>query len=208
MNILIYPTYFPNILTFAAIAQAESVILEVHGNYQKQTLRNRTRIYGANGPLTLTVPVHYTQKQRQGYDSVKISYQEPWKDVHWKSIHSAYSNSPFFQYYDNYFESFFKQGFEQIMDLSIGSMELLAQCLDMNITWQRTAEFNRSNQETDLRYLSEPGHRPKAEFSTYMQVFKDKHGFIPNLSTLDLLFNEGPASLEYLRRLDLKGLIL
>jgi hypothetical protein len=98
MNILLQPTNFPNIATFVAIVNAERVFFEVCDNYQKQTYRNRTYISGANGKLALTVPVIYTQKHRQLTKEIKIANVTRWQAINWKSILSAYSTSPFFEY--------------------------------------------------------------------------------------------------------------
>ena len=95
MNALIYPTYFPNIAHFWTVVNAATITLEVSDNYQKQSYRNRTEIYGANGKLALTVPVSYTQKNRQHYKDVKIANDEQWQLLHLKSLQSAYSMSPF-----------------------------------------------------------------------------------------------------------------
>lgn len=93
---LLHPTYFPNIAHFKAILNTESVLFEVHDNYQKQTYRNRSEIYGANGKLALTVPVNYTQKNRQQSKDVLISDTTNWQIQHLKSLESAYRMSPFF----------------------------------------------------------------------------------------------------------------
>ncbi|NNK87234.1 MAG: hypothetical protein HKO90_03045 [Flavobacteriaceae bacterium] len=206
MNILICPTYFPNILTVASIAQADGLTLEVYGNYQKQTYRNRTLIYGANGLLTLTVPVNYTQRLRQPYSEVRISKRESWQAIHWKSLKSAYSTSPYFQYYDHYFEEFFNRPFDNLINLSIASMELLCSCLDLEISWKLTTEYQKTPAEYDLRFLADPRKDAQCLLQQYIQVFKNKHGFISNLSVLDLLFNEGPASENYLLNQDLSPL--
>ena len=92
---LLHPTYFPNIAHFKAILKTESVLFEVNDNYQKQTLRNRFEIYGANGKLALTVPVNYTQKNRQQSKDVLISDTTNWQIQHYKSLESAYRMSPF-----------------------------------------------------------------------------------------------------------------
>lgn len=96
MDCLIHPTYFPNIAHFVAMVNSNSVCFEVCDNYQKQSFRNRTEIYGANGKLALTVPVSYTQKNRQLYKDVKIANDDNWQQLHLKSLQSAYSMSPFF----------------------------------------------------------------------------------------------------------------
>ena len=97
MDILIYPTYFPSIAQCVAMVQAKKVIFEICDNYQKQTYRNRMTIYGAQGKIPLTVPVVYSQKNRQLYKDIQVSNDTNWQDLHWKSIKSAYNSSPFFE---------------------------------------------------------------------------------------------------------------
>ena len=101
MDILIHPTYLPNIAHFVAIVQAEQVCFEMDDNFQKQTYRNRAYIYGANGKLSLNIPVIHTQKERQKYRDVRIYNEDNWQLNHWKSLETAYRTSPFFEFYED-----------------------------------------------------------------------------------------------------------
>src|SRR5690606_21107719 len=101
MNIIVHPTYFPSIAHFVAMANANDIVFEVEDNFLKQTYRNRTYIYAANGKLALNIPVIHTQKKRQQYKDVKIFNEEKWQVQHWKSLLSAYRTSPFFEYYED-----------------------------------------------------------------------------------------------------------
>ena len=103
MDILIHPNYFPNIHQFTKIIKADNILFEVSDNYQKQTFRNRTYIYGANGKLGLFIPVIHTHKYRELYKDVKISYDSNWMDLHLKSLQSAYRSSPYFEYFEDDF---------------------------------------------------------------------------------------------------------
>ena len=94
MKVIIHPTYFPNIAHFTAMLQADEVIFEMDDNYQKQTYRNRTFIYGANGKLQLGIPIIHSQKERQKYRDIKIYNAEKWQPIHWKSLETAYRTSP------------------------------------------------------------------------------------------------------------------
>ena len=133
MNCLIHPTYFPNIAHFVAILKADTLYFEVCDNYQKQSYRNRTEIYGANGKLALTVPVSYTQKNRQLYKDVKIANENNWQQQHLKSLKSAYSMSPFFEYYVDDLMSLFEKKFDYILDFNLSSFEVLLECLQLNM---------------------------------------------------------------------------
>ena len=98
MDILFHLHYLPNISNFFLLVNSKKVIFEISDNYQKQTCRNRTYIYGANGKLLLSVPVIHSQKNRKIFKDVKISYDQDWLSQHWKSLEISYRSSPFFEF--------------------------------------------------------------------------------------------------------------
>jgi hypothetical protein len=198
MKALITPTLFSNVSTFAVIAQHKHVVLEVCGNYQKQTFRNRANIYGANGSLQLNLPVIYSQKERKLYKDVPVFNSEKWQLHIWKSLESAYKTSPFFEYYEDELREIFETEFETVLDFNLKSLELLCDLLQIETTFSKTEAFEKSPENIlDFRHLAE---RKSEGFKLepYTQVFGVKHGFISNLSILDLLFNEGTNTLTYL----------
>ncbi|MBU2929509.1 WbqC family protein [Winogradskyella psychrotolerans] len=200
MNSLIYPTYFPNLAHFWAIINSDAIHLEVSDNYQKQSYRNRSEIYGANGKLALTVPVTYTQKNRQLYKDVKIANEEQWQLLHLKSLQSAYSMSPFFEFYIDDLMPLFEERFDYILDLNLRCIEVLLNSLQLDIHPIKTVRFEKELvDKTDFRNLVKR-NAVVQPFETYTQVFTEKHGFISNLSILDLLFNEGPNTALYLKK--------
>ena len=203
MTIILHPSYFPNVWTTAAMVQADEIIFEQHDNYQKQTYRNRCIIYGANGPLSLVVPVHHTQHQRKLFREVEISKSEKWQINHWRSIQSAYRNSPFFEYYEASIAPFFVAEPQRIMSLCLQSLKLVTSLLDYDLEYKLSESYKAEVGFTDLRRLIKSRKESLPAPKRYIQVFSDKYGFIPNLSILDLIFNEGPASLNYLKSLDL-----
>ncbi|WP_431106739.1 WbqC family protein [Winogradskyella poriferorum] len=200
MDCLIHPTYFPNIAHFVAMVKSDSVCFEVCDNYQKQSYRNRTEIYGANGKLALSVPVSFSQKNRQLYKDVKIANEDDWQLQHLKSLQSAYSMSPFFEFYIDDLMSLFETKFDYILDLNLKCFEILVDNLqiELNVTESVIFEKDASN-KTDFRPLAKRNYQA-SNLEYYTQVFTEKHGFIPNLSILDLLFNEGPNTELYLTR--------
>lgn len=199
MTILIHPTYFPNIAHFVAIAQAKHVIWELEDNFVKQTYRNRTYIYGANGKLLLNIPVIYSQKNRQKYKDVTIFNSERWQLQHWKSLESAYRTSPFFEFYEDELKPLFFEDTELLLDFNLKCFEVICDCLQLDVSISKTSTFEKEvNDTSDLRHLVNAKKETQQNFEGYTQVFGDKHGFIPNLSILDLLFNEGPNALNYL----------
>lgn len=199
MNIVIHPTYFPNIATFVAMVKAEKVYFEIHDNYQKQTYRNRAYIYGANGKLALTVPVFYTQKNRQLTSEVKISNTSKWQAINWKSIQSAYRTSPFFEFYEDELKPLFFSQEDNLLDYNFKCLHTVLECLQLDINFKTTNDYKATIENSiDYRPLVNVKNKSTLKSNIYTQVFSLKHGFIPNLSILDLLFNEGPNALTYL----------
>lgn len=199
MNVILHPTYFPNIAHFVAIAKADAITFEVEDNFLKQTYRNRTYIYGANGKLTLNIPVIHTQKNRQKYKDVKIHNEENWQNNHWKSLLSAYKTSPFFEYYEDEFQPLFNIKADYILDFNLKCFDVICDCLQLDLNISKSETYKKTIEKTlDFRPLVNAKKEHMQPFENYTQVFGDKHGFIPNLSILDLLFNEGPHALNYL----------
>ena len=198
MNSLLTPTPFANCSNFAVIAQSESVTFEVCENFQKQTFRNRLHIYGANGLLQLNIPVIYSQKNRALTKDIKIFNEDKWQLNHWKSFESAYKTSPFFEYYEDDLRPLYSKHFDYLLDFNLESFDVVSECLQLDIEPVKTTSFEKEvRTKTDYRHLA---NRKSKGFSLepYTQVFADKHGYINNLSVLDLLFNEGPNALNYL----------
>lgn len=205
MNILLPPTYLPSIATFVAIANAEKTTFEVCDNYQKQTYRNRMYIYDANGKLPLTIPVIYSQKNRQLYKDILISNDENWQDLHWKSIQSAYSSSPFFEFYKHELQPLFTTKYENLLEYNFKCLELVYECLQYPFEYETTDIYQKKPENLmDYRSLADNRKEKEQDFNRYIQVFDDKNGFIPNLSILDLIFNEGPNATLYLEAQNLK----
>ncbi|WP_407557004.1 WbqC family protein [Winogradskyella sp. 4-2091] len=200
MNTLIYPSYFPNIANFWAMVNSDSVYFEVSDNYQKQSYRNRMEIYGANGKLALTVPVSYSQKNRQLYKDVKIANEEHWQILHLKSLQSAYSMSPFFEFYIDDLMLLFEQKFDFILDFNLECFDVIKNCLQLGLAPNHTTFFEKEpTGKVDYRNLVKRNTQIHS-LQPYTQVFTEKHGFISNLSILDLLFNEGPNTEMYLQQ--------
>ena len=200
MTVLIHPTYCPSIATFVAIAKADSVVMEVQDNYQKQTYRNRCYIYAANGKLQLSIPVVFSQKNRQKYSEVKIANTYKWQDNHWKSLESAYRTSPFFEFYADELQPLFTETFDTILEFNLKCFELICDCLQLELDYSKTEVYDKEPKNTiDYRALVNAKKETIIPLKPYTQVFKAKHGFINNLSILDLLFNEGTNAVSYLK---------
>ena len=144
MNILLHPTYFPSISHFIGIVQAKSVTFEIEDNFQKQTYRNRTYIYDANGKLLLNIPVIHTQINRQKYRDVKIANDSKWQDLHWKSLESAYRTSPFFEFYEDDLRPLFKLKTDRIVDFNFKCLEVICNCLQLDLKFNKTNAFRKT----------------------------------------------------------------
>ena len=197
MDILIHPNYFPNIYQFIQIIKAKNILFEVSDNYQKQTFRNRTYIYGANGKLGLFIPVIHTHKNRELFKDVKISYESNWMDLHLKSLQSAYRSSPYFEYFEDDFIKLYSEKEKFLADFNIKCIKLISNLLDLDLDFKISNEYvEKTNDIIDLRDLSNARKQKTIETPKYIQVFESKHGYLNNLSIIDLIFSEGPNSVS------------
>lgn len=201
MKSLLLPTYFPSISHFVAMAQSEKIVFEMEDNFQKQTNRNRTYIYSPNGIQLLNIPVKHSKQIHQKTKDVKIETDFDWQKQHFKSLEAAYRSSPFFEYFEDEIRPVFEKKYTFLVDLNFEAMNIVSKCLRMKFEYETTTEYFRevdSNTILDFRTLAD-GKKDDSQFETYTQVFEEKHGFLNNLSILDLLFNEGRYALDYLK---------
>lgn len=191
-------SYFGPIEEFAYLAHHNEAVYEVKEHFVKQSFRNRCVIYGANGLLRLTVPLVLKSREKTAMEDIKISYAENWQAQHWRSIQSAYKNSPFFDYYEEMLLPLFFEQFETLLALNQKALSIIKSCLQIDCNIKLSDDFEPYQQD-DLRLSIHPKQQPTVELPRYIQVFEEKHGFYPNLSILDLLFNEGPSAILYLK---------
>ena len=183
-----------------AIAIADELVLETDDNFQKQTNRTRTNIYSPNGLQTLTIPVKHANILHQKTKDIKIENDFDWQKQHLKSLEAAYRTSPFFEYFEDELRLIFSKKHEFLLDLNLETFELVLKFLRLNKTYTKTTEYFKEPQQTkDFRYFAD-GKKDKSTFEVYTQVFDNKHGFLTNLSVLDLIFNEGKFALGYLMK--------
>lgn len=200
---LLHPAYFPDVLVFAQIVQ-RPVIWEVHDHYQKQTYRNRCYVYTDQGKQMLNIPIRHVGGRlgRQNYRDVLLDNSYHWQRDHWRTLQTAYRASPFFEFYEDDLRPLFHTTYEKLMDMNLESIRILGECLGVTIPEDTTSSYQKEAQDyTDLRYLVNAKNSRELSYPSYYQVFEEKHGFIPGLSVLDLLFNQGPSSMEYLEKL-------
>ena len=198
-SIIVHPTYFPSIVQMAAMVQSKEVVFKMDDNYQKQSYRNRTYIAHSNGILLLNIPVkHRKDGKKNKTKSAIIENSFPWQLQHWKSLESAYRTSPYFEFYEDELKPFFFKTTHSLFHLNLEVLDLIFELLDLKIKYTFTTEYFKNPSQQDLRYLVNPKLKIDFKLDSYFQVLTKQYEFLPNLSILDLLFNEGPNAVIYL----------
>ena len=219
---LLQTTYFGPIQWYQKLNRFNRCIIEQYDSYQKQTYRNRCIIATANGPQALTVPVEVRSEQCEVSSEkcivrdVRISDHNQWRRVHWNALVSAYSESPFFDYYVDDIRPFFEKKFAFLVDFNEEIRQTICGLIDIHPHVEYSSFYSPPMQEStiysphlqggagggsdfrDVIHAKHPQPDPDFESRPYWQVFQHKYGFQPNLSILDLLFNMGPESIFYL----------
>lgn len=198
---LFIPSYFGAISEYSEIVKADSVVFEMEDNFQKQSYRNRCYIYNANGKQLLNIPVKDKNKgnsQRKKTKDLLVDNDSFWQDNHLKSLQTAYRTSPFYEFYEDDLLSIFTKKYTYLQDVNIDTFLFIADALQIPQQYSKTEEYKVTTNKTDFRHLADIKNQPKKLVDNYIQMFDDKHGFIPNLSILDLIFMEGPNAISYL----------
>ena len=191
--------YFPSISYMARFLAEDEPLIEVYETYHKQTYRNRCRVMTANGVENISVPVIKVNGNHTMTRDVMISPIEPWQHIHSRCLESAYKASPYFDHYYDYLKPIFENRFDRLVDLNDAAMRAVLKMLKVNKEIKHTTDYIREA-ENDLREAFSPKKPVDASlFPTYYQVFSEKFPFAPDLSVLDLIFNEGPEAIGYLR---------
>lgn len=198
MTALLSSAYFAPIQWYQKLYRYPQVRVEHCDSYQKQTYRNRCVIASANGPQALTVPVFVEN------GIAKISDHGNWRHIHWQALTSAYGDSPFFDYYEDDLRPFFTERWERLYDYNEAICRKMCELLDIQPNVVPTTDYlshadcDGIDDFRDAIHPKHPQDDPQFVPRRYYQVYEQRHGFLPNLSILDMLFNMGPESVFYL----------
>ena len=199
MEILSHPLYLAPIPLYTKLYTAKGIIIDGESPFIKQTFRSRAVIATENGTQNLNIPIIH-DGGRTAMRDVRISEHGNWRHQHWNALEAAYRHTPFFQYYEDDFRPFYEKEIPFLYDFNLQLTELVCSLIGMEATLKPTEAYRSApDGMADYRSLITPKLSWEAdeEFrpAPYYQVFKEKHGFIPNLSIIDLLFNMGPESI-------------
>ncbi len=193
--------YFPNIQYVSKLWLHKSAYIDIHETYLKQSFRTRCQIAGANGVLDLSIPIIKPHGNKTMTKDIQIEYATNWMQVHWRAIISAYKSSPFFEFFEQELAVLFQEKVKFLIDFNTKALEIVFDALDLKLDLPFTKNFiPLEDTPYDFRYSIHPKKRlqkPDPDFFSikYYQVFHSKHGFLPNLSFIDLVFNEGPQAI-------------
>jgi len=188
--------YLPPIEYFNKLTQTQgSILIERCEHFPKQTYRNRCSIQSPNGKLDLIIPVIKGSKNHTVVKDVKISYDFDWQRLHWMSLQTSYRSSAYFEFYEDEIAPFYQRRWEYLFDYNLELFQLLLKLLKQDISWSFTENYEKSYLDfNDYRENIHPKASNEGLYKPYFQVFEDRHDFMPNLSVVDLLFNQGPQA--------------
>lgn len=201
-QILVPAVPFPNIFWWQKAVYAESVLLDKAEHFQKMSFRNRYLIAGPDGVISLSIPIAEGRQQRKPMGLVGTDNRDKWQLRHWRTLQSAYNRSPYFEFYRDQLEPLFAAPYANLWDFNVASIEVLCKLLNVSTQTIICEEYISvcSDSIQDLRrdFLVKNYTEKLIAMNNYYQVFSDRTGFLPNLSIIDLLFNEGPGARSFL----------
>jgi hypothetical protein len=203
-EVLLSTSYLPPSVFFSLAASSDAVTIEKWENYHKQTFRNRCIILGANGPISLSIPVLRGSIHKTAIRDIEIDNNRKWRNQHLHSIISAYGTAPYFEFYIDIIEEAINYKCSFLLDYNNNIIEVLNKILGIKTPFHYSDDFVAiDNAANDYRYLISPkinGSVKGYSELPYTQVFSDRYGFVPGLSIIDTLFNNGPGTYALLQK--------
>ncbi len=185
--------YIPPISYFQKLKEVDKIIIDQHEHYEKQSYRNRCCISGPNGKQSLSIPVLHENLFRTPINQVKMQSDSHWKMIHWRSIESAYRNSPYFEFYEEELFYAFSDRTEFLFEFNLNILKILMTIFKIQGPPELTNEYQKEHQGLiDFRHAFHPKIN-SGTFPEYRQVFSDRNGYQNDLSVIDYLFNCGPV---------------
>ncbi|UPT66077.1 MAG: WbqC family protein [Sphingobacteriales bacterium JAD_PAG50586_3] len=198
---LLSTAYLPPVEYISILAKHTVVEVETQEHFVKQTYRNRAVILSANGPLALIIPLKKGKNNNQLITEVEIDYSSNWQTAHWRSIASAYGGSAYYEHYADYFSPFYTKRYQFLFEFNAHLLNQLLVLFKLKCDVKYTDSFiPLSKVDNDYRYTISPKVKSNFQPKPYRQVFSEKFGFVPEMSSLDLLFNVGNRSVEFLQQ--------
>ena len=199
-KVLLPTAYFGNIQYYTKLLAYKDVYIESAEHFPKQTFRNRCDILDANGLYTLTVPVKKGSESKIFTRDVEIDYSRDWVRSHLRALESAYRASAFYELVIDELMPLWELQPQFLLDFNTKAQDVICGLINLKVSLSFTENYVKKREDVDdFRESIHPKPRMFKDDDSflkapYYQVFKHKFEFIPNLSVLDLLFNEGPAA--------------
>ena len=201
-TIILSSHYFPSIAYFELLVKHQNILIDFGEHFVKQSYRNRCLIYTSNGSLPLSIPV--IRNNKTIVNEVLLESNSNWKNSHWKAISSAYNSSPFFEFYEDDLKNVFFKDYKTLPELNTALLTHICNEIGINISINTSIIYvEKCETNLDFRNLID-AKKPYIQannYPRYIQTFEEKHGYLRNLSILDLLFHEGPETLNYIKAL-------
>lgn len=198
---MVFPLFcFGPLPYWQELLKTNSLEFEVCEHFPKQTYRNRFELLTAQGRFSVTIPLA-NKSSKAETRAIVIDRDDSWQRKLLRTLDAAYNLSPFYEHYKPQFEHLFSEEEEKLINFNLRALKWCCHVLGISFQYTLTNHFKKESQQNEW-FREKPFYKKAKDltipFQTYPQVFEDRFGFVPHLSILDLLFNEGPNAISYL----------